>query len=94
MVVLFSSPKGVAHTVIILVVTCYSICLLHSTASFDCGVGQAALGLGVIWGKVPEFIEKGDGSSHCGSVVMNLTNVEDADTVPGHSQWVKDSALP
>ena len=35
-----------------------------------------------------------NGSSHCGSVVMNPTTVhEDAGLIPGPTQWVKDLAL-
>ena len=35
------------------------------------------------------------GSSHCGSVVTNLTSIyEDAGLIPGLAQWVKDLALP
>ena len=34
-------------------------------------------------------------SSHCGSVVTNLTGVhEDAGSSPGVTEWVKDQALP
>ena len=34
------------------------------------------------------------GSSHHGSVEMNLTSIhEDADLIPGFSQWVKDLVL-
>ena len=34
------------------------------------------------------------GSSHCGSVVTNLTSIyEDAGSTPGLTQWVKDPAL-
>ena len=33
-------------------------------------------------------------SSHCGSVVMNLTSIHgDVGLIPGLAQWVKDLAL-
>ena len=34
------------------------------------------------------------GSSHCGSVEMNLTSIcEDVGLIPGLTQWVKDPVL-
>ena len=35
------------------------------------------------------------GSSHCGSAEMNLTSIhKDTSSIPGLSQWDKDSVLP
>ena len=35
------------------------------------------------------------GSSYCGAVEMNLTSMhEDASSIPGLPQWVKDLVLP
>ena len=43
----------------------------------------------------PSHIFKKCGSSHCGSVVMNLTSIhEDAGLIPRLAQWVEDLALP
>ena len=42
-----------------------------------------------IWSKITCFK-----SSHCGSVVMNLTSIlEDEGLIPGLTQWVKDLVL-
>jgi len=38
--------------------------------------------------------KKKDGSSCCGSVVTNVTNIhEDVGFIPGFDQWVKDLVL-
>ena len=41
------------------------------------------------------FKKATEGSSQCGSVVMNPTSIqEDASLIHGLSQWVKDPVLP
>ena len=43
----------------------------------------------------PWFLETGEQSSYCGTVVTNLTRIhEEAGSIPGPTQWVEDSALP
>ena len=45
--------------------------------------------------KKEESLEARRGSSHCGSVVTNLTSIlKDMGLIPGLAQWVKDPALP
>ena len=39
--------------------------------------------------------ERQEGSSHCGSAVMNQTSMhEDVGAIPGLAQWFKDLVLP
>ena len=46
------------------------------------------------WNRTQPYKEPNLLSSHCGSVVTNLTKIhEDADSIPGLAQCVKDVAL-
>ena len=48
----------------------------------------------IMGGEIPETKTE-LGSSHCGSAVMNQTNIhEDVGSIPGPTPWVKDQALP
>ena len=39
-------------------------------------------------------LKETESNSHCGSAVMNLTSIhEDAGSIPGLTQWIKDLAL-
>ena len=40
------------------------------------------------------FVNPRNGSSHCGSAVMNPTSIhEDVGLIPGLAQWIKDPAF-